>query len=498
MAVVLVVDDDAMTLKLLEHTLVSGGHEVVATANSQEAAFLAASHQVDAVILDVIMPGRSGFDVLKDLHLNSETKKLPVLMLSSLGEAEDRVKGLRGGADEYIGKPFNPEELLLRLNRLIDGRVADWPEFQGCLETLAFAEVIQSLEHGATSGVLEVGSGDRRGTVTVTHGVPMKATWGRLEGFDAVLAMMDMNAGTFQFHEQTPPDSSKAADGQIDIQKVLFTGAWLADELTRWPEVGDHVPLSVRQGIEDPVLPSEWNLVPVETVFEDIRSNSGISIVGLQAMERWAPQRIVLAIRFMMHSGDIEVAAKGMRGEDTDGMKEETLLSAVDAVIKTIEQHGFSCELPHVLILVEPLVYGAFLEARQALSAEDLVVSGESITAAWQGGRVATLAFRGLRTGLVLHVVSMESPAGLKQVRAQMTDYPAVVVWLGDPKRVDELEWVFESIETAQASQWGILSTIGQEAAAKAEQVLKGKKRWRLNIHNMTKMEDLLRVIAEG
>ncbi len=145
MAVVLVVDDDAMTLKLLEHTLVSGGHEVVATANSQEAAYLAAAHQVDAVILDIIMPGRSGFDVLKDLHLNSDTKKLPVMMLSSLSEAGDRVKGLRGGADEYICKPFDPEELLLRLNRLIDGRVADRPEFQGCLETLAFAEVIQSL-----------------------------------------------------------------------------------------------------------------------------------------------------------------------------------------------------------------------------------------------------------------------------------------------------------------------------------------------------------------
>ena len=233
MAVVLVVDDDAMTLKLLEHTLVSGGHEVVATANSQEAAFLAAAHPVDAVILDVIMPGRSGFEVLKDLHLNSDTRKLPVLMLSSLAEAEDRVKGLRGGADEYIGKPFDPEELLLRLNRLIDGRVVDRPEFQGRLETLAFAEVIQSLEHGAASGVLEVGSGDHRGMVTLTGGLLMKATWGRLEGFDAVLAMMDVKSGTFRFHEQTPPDVSKAAGGEIDIQKVLFTGAWLVDELSR-------------------------------------------------------------------------------------------------------------------------------------------------------------------------------------------------------------------------------------------------------------------------
>ncbi len=334
--------------------------------------------------------------------------------------------------------------------------------------------------------------------VMVTGGLTMKATWGRLEGFDAVLAMMEVKSGTFQFHEQTPSDSSEAETGGIDIQKVLFTGAWLIDELTRWPEVGDRAPLSLCQGIEDPVSPAEWNSVPVGAMFEDIRSNPGISILGLEELERCAPQKIALAVRFMMHNGDIEHAAKGVRGENTDGAGEGTLALAVEAVVNAIEQHGFSAELPHVLILVEPSVYGAFLEARQTLSANDLVVSGESITAAWRGGRVATLALRGKKTGLVLHVVSIESAAGLKQVRAQMADYPAVMVWVGDPERLDELEWVFEWIDAAPTSQWGILSTVGQEAAVKAEQVLKWKKRWHLHTHAMSSMEDLLRVIAEG
>ena len=498
MAMILVVDDDAMTLKLVEHTLTAGGHEVVATANPKEAALLAAAHQVDAVILDVIMPGRSGFEVLKDLHVNPETKKLPVLMLSSLGEAEDRVKGLRGGADEYIGKPFDPEELLLRLNRLIDGRLAERPEFEGNLETLSFFEVIQSLVHSATNGVLEMGREDRRGTLTVAGGIPTEATWGRLQGIEAVLAMMDIKSGTFRFHEQAPHAVPGVHASEIEIQNVMFTAAWLVDELSRWPEVRSDAPLSICQGAERPAPPAEWTSMPVEAAFDDIRSNSGISIQGLEAMERWSPKKLMLAVRFLVQSGYVDVAVENGVGENADGYIEEICGSAVGAVIKAVEDHGFSMGLPHVLILVEPTVYGAFLEARQSLPSENLAVSGESMTAAWQGGRIATLALRGPGSGLVLHVVSLESTAALKQVRARMADYPAVMAWMGDPEKLDELSWVLEWVETAPTAQWGIVCSVGQEAAIRAEEVLKWKKRWRLHTHAITGVEDLLLIIAEG
>ncbi|MCK5377998.1 MAG: response regulator [Acidobacteria bacterium] len=495
---ILVVDDDAMTLKLVEHTLIGGGHEVVATANPKEAALLAASHQVDAVILDVMMPGRSGFEVLKDLHTNPETKRLPVLMLSSLGEAEDRVKGLRGGADEYIGKPFDPEELLLRLNRLIDGHISDRPEFQGRLDVLSFAEVIQSLLHNATNGVLEVGSGDRRGTLVVVEGRPIAATWGRLEGIEAVLTMMDLSSGTFRFDGQVP--SAAGANGpEIPIQKVMFTAAWLVDELSRWPEVDDQVPLSIRSGTDQTLATAvEWGSIPVEAVFDEIRSNHGISIRGIEAMERWAPKTIALAVRFMVHSGVIDAGTKGVLREDADGDVGVSCGQAVEAVIRSVERRGFSSELPHVLILVEPTVYGAFLEVRQALPPENLAVSGESITAAWRGGRVATLALRGAGDGLIIHVVSLASSEALKQVKARMADYPAVMAWVGDPERIDELTWVFEWIEMAPTPQWGILTVPDGEIAFRAEEALKWKKRWRLHTHAIATMEDLLGVIAEG
>ncbi len=499
MGMILVVDDDAMTLKLVEHTLVGGGHEAVVTANPQEAAHLAAAHQVDAVILDVIMPGRSGFEVLKDLHANPETRSLPVLMLSALGEAEDRVKGLRGGADEYLGKPFDPEELLLRLNRLIDGRFSQRLDFQGRLETLSIAEVVQSLLHCETNGMLEVGSGDRRGTLVVAAGRPISATWGRLENIEAVLAMMDLKSGTFQFVGRANPDVKKGKIGEIPIQTVMFTAAWLADELSRWPAVGENIPLSVLPGITEPPDPEgEWGAVPVRAVFDEIAAKSGISILGLQAIERWSPKPIALAVRFLVQSGVVVTETAQTRIEDDGQSLVKSCTAAVDSVIDAVGSSGFSRELPHILILVEPSVYAVFLEVRQALPTENLAVSGESITAAWRGGRIATLALRGSSSDLALHVASLDSTGALKQLRARMADYPVVMAWVGDAEKLGDLGWIFEWVEMAPSDHRGILVASGDDVIGPAEQALKTKNRWRIHARSITGMEDLLGVIAEG
>ena len=165
MSTILVVDDDAMTLRMLEYNLGAAGHQVVTTTNAAHAADLAARHRVDAVILDVMMPGRSGFEVMADLNEQPRTRDIPILMLSSLAQSSHRVKGLREGADEYVGKPFDPEELLLRLNRLLNLGRGPIAEFEGNLATIPFAEVTQSLLHSTTDGVLEVVHGNRRGQI---------------------------------------------------------------------------------------------------------------------------------------------------------------------------------------------------------------------------------------------------------------------------------------------------------------------------------------------
>lgn len=119
MAKILVSDDDPQVLRLVSLCLEHAGHQVVSTANPCEVAELAAQESFHAIILDVMMSPISGFDVLSELRANPATATVPVLFLSGRAGGEDRVRGLKEGADDYLVKPFEPEELELRVERLI-------------------------------------------------------------------------------------------------------------------------------------------------------------------------------------------------------------------------------------------------------------------------------------------------------------------------------------------------------------------------------------------
>ena len=112
----LVVDDDERLRSLLQRYLSSNGFRVTAAANAAEARALIKSLTFDALVLDVMMPGENGFDLAQSLRAHSD---VPILMLTARGETADRIEGLERGADDYLGKPFEPRELMLRLNALL-------------------------------------------------------------------------------------------------------------------------------------------------------------------------------------------------------------------------------------------------------------------------------------------------------------------------------------------------------------------------------------------
>ncbi len=117
---ILVADDDPHIRKILRFLLEQEGFEVQTANDGDEAWKAVAGFQPDLVILDVMMPGMDGFAVLEIIRAGFETARLPVVLLTAKGEVPDRVKGLRGGANDYIIKPFQPEELLLRVTNLLE------------------------------------------------------------------------------------------------------------------------------------------------------------------------------------------------------------------------------------------------------------------------------------------------------------------------------------------------------------------------------------------
>jgi two-component system phosphate regulon response regulator OmpR len=112
----LVVDDDERLRALLGRYLSANGFRVSAAANAADARALMKGIAFDCLILDVMMPGESGFDLAKGIRGQSQ---VPILMLTARGESADRIAGLELGADDYLPKPFEPRELLLRINALL-------------------------------------------------------------------------------------------------------------------------------------------------------------------------------------------------------------------------------------------------------------------------------------------------------------------------------------------------------------------------------------------
>jgi len=113
---ILVVDDDDRIRELVKEYLNENGF-IVSTGNSAEEAKIKLGYfKFDLIVLDVMMPGQNGFELTKEIKKNSN---MSIILLTAKGEVENRIQGLELGADDYLGKPFEPKELLLRINNIV-------------------------------------------------------------------------------------------------------------------------------------------------------------------------------------------------------------------------------------------------------------------------------------------------------------------------------------------------------------------------------------------
>ncbi len=138
----LVVDDDERLRALLQRYLTSNGFRVSVAADAAAARALMKSIAFDLLILDVMMPGETGLDLTKSVRAHSQ---VPILMLTARGEPADRIAGLEQGADDYLPKPFEPRELLLRVSALLR-RAA--PPAQSAHKQVQMGEAVFDPERG--------------------------------------------------------------------------------------------------------------------------------------------------------------------------------------------------------------------------------------------------------------------------------------------------------------------------------------------------------------
>lgn len=133
---ILVVEDDLALCELLTWNLTAEGYDVRSTGDGEEALVMVREQAPDAVILDWMIEQVPGIEVCRQIRKDRETARIPILMLTARGEEEDRIRGLKTGADDYVTKPFSPRELLARIEALLR---RSSPSLAG--EALAFGDI---------------------------------------------------------------------------------------------------------------------------------------------------------------------------------------------------------------------------------------------------------------------------------------------------------------------------------------------------------------------
>ena len=132
----LIVDDDERIRSLLKQFLLRNGFLVSAARDAMHARKILSGLDFDMIVLDVMMPGEDGVSLTKHIR---ETRQTPILLLTAKGETEDRIVGLEAGADDYLAKPFEPKELLLRINAIL--RRVPEPKFPSHTNNLTLGDL---------------------------------------------------------------------------------------------------------------------------------------------------------------------------------------------------------------------------------------------------------------------------------------------------------------------------------------------------------------------
>lgn len=237
---ILVADDDAWILRMVTTVLEKRGYSVETAVDGDEALSRALAHPPDLLITDVMMPKVDGWSLVRQLRAHAELALLPVIFLTALSSENDRIRGFRLGADDYVVKPFRFEELELRVAKTLR-RTAKAAEdvraqikgsgLNGDLSQVGLASLLTLIEMERKTGVLQLRSFEgRRGRVVVRAGKVIQA---RLEDANepinaaCVYHFLTWSAGEFEF-AASPVDIEDEVN--TSTMHLLMEGARLLDE----------------------------------------------------------------------------------------------------------------------------------------------------------------------------------------------------------------------------------------------------------------------------
>ena len=196
---ILVVEDNTNLSEILKDLLENNGFFVVTAQNGEEALEILKDFEPDLILADILMPGMDGFEMFSKIRSIPKLRTVPFVFLTALSDQENKFKGLGLGADDYISKPFNPQELIMRINNILKRREAMMNALHGSLSEISIVDVLQLLESRGSTGMLTLKLKEGNGEVYFDNGQIYHVALNDVVGREALKQMLRSQGGLFEF-----------------------------------------------------------------------------------------------------------------------------------------------------------------------------------------------------------------------------------------------------------------------------------------------------------
>lgn len=495
MARILVLETDPVSAAMLEDRLHVAGHRAMLSEDPERAVSAAADDPADLVILAMELPAVPGLEVIRQLKSRRETRSMPIVALSDSGESGDRLAALKAGADEFLTRPVEVEELLLRVHRLLGHRGEAPAVMQGDLASHPSWELVQYIQQAGKSGELVIRGSRGSGTLKAQGGRVATARFRDLRGRDALLAMLDTKEGHFRLTTEEA-DGEPATEG-FAIQEVLMEAAWIEDQLAKrrkhLPATG--APLYLVQQQQPPVDEALASL-PVAEVFGHLREHPGARIYDLIHSLVEAPSKVRLTVAWLVEQGAAAPDATDQGGAmSTVEISSSMVLElAVHNLLSSARDAGYDVSNLSYLLLAEPGVQAQVVELVEneagfrSIPALSRLVEQLKLR---QGGSADFVTEHGT---LALHVQIL-TPAIRPQIEAIVPVCAGVMIWLDQGGEADLIGGVIRRLDAAGDTAIGVIVAPSEATRQTLSEVTSGVRGWKTVRHAPKSLIGVLRLL---
>ncbi|RKZ01886.1 MAG: hypothetical protein DRQ10_01205 [Candidatus Hydrothermota bacterium] len=217
---ILIVEDDANLMQILSDIFVQAGFEVEVASNAYEAIEkLEKGFGPDIVLSDILMPEMDGFELFKKVRTMPypSCQNVPFVFLTALSDQANRLRGLGMGADDYITKPFDPQELVIRIQNILRRREAVRMTLSGSLREVPLIDILQLLETQRKTGVLRIDRRDKVAEIFLKNGRVVHVNAGDLIGKEALKAILRWDSGEFEFVPNVQPQNETMDENTTEL-----------------------------------------------------------------------------------------------------------------------------------------------------------------------------------------------------------------------------------------------------------------------------------------